>query len=85
MTHWCDDLSKYTFEQVLLLKAENRAWNKELRIQATVLVNTRLARSISQEQYAERRKVAHEEVAECRRRAGILEDKLVVLAPSLRP
>ena len=70
---------------MLLLKTENRAWNKELRVQATALVNTRLARSISQEQYAERRKLAYEEVAECRRRAGILEDKLVILAPGLRP
>jgi hypothetical protein len=52
--------------------AENRAWNKRLREQTVMLVNTRLAKTITQEEYAARRNRANHDAAECQRRAEML-------------
>jgi len=54
------------------MQAENRAWNKELRVRATTLVNNRLAKGISMEDYAASRERAASDAAECKRRAMIL-------------
>ena len=73
MSLWREDLSACTLDEVLSWLAENRAWSKELRRETNTLVNSRLANDISQADYLERRKLAHEHAAECRRRANILE------------
>jgi hypothetical protein len=73
MQHWGEDFSTCTWEEVLARVAENRAWSKELRLRTSALVNTRLAKTISQADYVASRKLAHEDAAECRRRAVVLE------------
>jgi len=74
---WCEDFSACTLEDVLGWRAENRAWNKELRTKTSSLVNSRLANQISQADYLENRKVAHAEAAECKRRASILDTQIL--------
>ena len=51
---------------------ENRAWNKALRCRVAALVNRRLAKQISLEEYAISRQQENENAAECRRRGAIL-------------
>jgi hypothetical protein len=67
-----DDLSACTFQEVLGRQAENREWSKELRRKSSLLVNSRVAKSISQAEYLEGRKLTHEEMDECQRRAAVL-------------
>ena len=57
-----------------LLKAdgENRARNKDVRARTADLLNRRLARAITMDQYVETRKNLNEEAAECKRRASLL-------------
>jgi hypothetical protein len=64
-------------DEVLGWLAENRAWSKELRLKTNLLVNRRLANEISQADYLANRKLAHEDAAECRRRASILDAQMV--------
>jgi len=73
MQVWPEDLTICTMEEVLACVAENRAWSKELRLRTNNLVNTRLAKTISQADYVAHRKRAHEDAVECRRRASVLE------------
>jgi hypothetical protein len=73
MLLWPEDFSGCSLEEVLARVAENRAWSKELRLKTNNLVNTRLAKTISQDDYIASRKRAHEDAAECRRRATVLE------------
>jgi hypothetical protein len=72
MPQWSGDFTGFSLEEVLRSQAENRTWHKELRLKNTALVNNRLAKRISMDEYAENRKLAHEETAECQRRAAIL-------------
>jgi hypothetical protein len=74
---WPEDLSTFTLEDVIVSQAENRAWSRELRLKSTALVNSRLAKTISQDEYAANRKLSHEETAECRRRAAILVNEII--------
>jgi hypothetical protein len=76
MSQWREDFSASTLEEVLGQQAENRAWSKELRRKANALVNSRLANDITLDDYIANRKLAHEEAAECRRRAEILEAQI---------
>jgi hypothetical protein len=69
---WPDDLSGLSHEAVLNYLAENRAWNKRLREGTAALVNTRLAKTITQEEYASNRKRTTQDAAECFRRASML-------------
>ena len=63
-------------EEILKSQAENRAWSKELRRKNSELVNSRLANHITLADYAADRKLVHEETAECRRRASILDTQI---------
>jgi hypothetical protein len=72
MSQWQEDFSTCSLEDIFTSQAENRAWSKELRLKGAALVNSRLAKAISQDEYTENRKVSHTETAECRRRAAIL-------------
>jgi len=76
MSSWPEDFSTCTLKEVLGWQAENRAWNKELRLKTNSLVNSRLAKDITQDDYLENRKRVHEEAAECRRRANILDAQI---------
>jgi hypothetical protein len=57
-------------------KTENREWNKTLRHRVTVLVDSRLAKRISPEEYAVDRQEGNEDAAECRRRQIILDNEI---------
>jgi hypothetical protein len=76
MQPWAEDFSTFTWKEVLARLAENRAWSKELRLKASALVNTRLAKTISQADYVASRKRALEDEVECRRRALLLESHI---------
>jgi hypothetical protein len=73
MPPWSENYSASNLEEVLQKQAENRAWSKELRRKANVLVNSRLSNDISLADYLASRKVGHEESAECRRRANLID------------
>jgi hypothetical protein len=82
MSPWPEDFSTCTLEEVMAWLAENRAWGKELRSKSNSLVNSRLAKSITQDDYLLNRQRAHEEAAECRRRASILDAQIATLRSS---
>jgi hypothetical protein len=78
MPFWPDDLSGLSQQAVLNYMVENRAWNKRLREGTVALVNTRLANTITQEEYASNRERANQDVAECFRRARMLVRDLAI-------
>jgi hypothetical protein len=67
-----ENISACDLDEIFAMQAENRAWNKELRSLASALVNTRLAKNISMEEYTASRQHATHEAAECKRRAMAL-------------
>jgi len=69
---WPDKIEERNLDEMFRLQAENRAWSKQLRLEAQVLVNTRLAKTISMEEYTVSRQQAAERTEECRRRAATL-------------
>jgi hypothetical protein len=73
---WREDFTTCSLEEIMARHAENRAWSKELRLKTNALVNTRLARTISLADYMASRKLAHDDAAECRRRASVLERQI---------
>jgi hypothetical protein len=73
---WPDDLTRRSLTEVLQFKSENREWNKTLRHRVTVLVNSRLAKRISLEEYALDRQLGNEDAAECSRRQIILDTEI---------
>ncbi|HSP69681.1 MAG TPA: hypothetical protein VLN48_18285 [Bryobacteraceae bacterium] len=73
MPPWSENYSASSLEEVLQKQAENRAWSKELRRKANVLVNSRLSNDITLADYLASRKLGHEESAECRRRANLID------------
>ena len=72
MPSWPDDLSTCTLEEIFTSEIDNRAWYKELRLQNTALVNNRLAKNISLDEYASTRRQTTEAAAECKRRGSVL-------------
>jgi hypothetical protein len=77
MSNWREDFNDSSLQEVLESQAENRVWSKELRRQSTLLVNSRLAKVISQADYLSTRSQADKDAIECRRRANILQSHLV--------
>jgi hypothetical protein len=77
MSLWREDFSDSSLQEVLESQAENRVWSKELRRKSTALVNSRLAKDISQADYLSNRSLADKDAIECRRRANILQSHLV--------
>jgi len=69
---WPDDFSGLSDRVVLNYMNENRAWNKTLRERTVALVNTRLAKTITKEEYASKRNRGNKDTAECLRRASML-------------
>jgi hypothetical protein len=79
MPLWCEeDVATFSLDQVFQQVVENRMWSKELRRKNNSLVNSRLAKEITQDDYLTERKLAHAEAEECRRRATILDAQLVL-------
>jgi len=72
MPVWPENLEERSLDEMFRLQAENRAWSKQLRMETQALVNTRLAKNISMEEYASSRILAAQSSAECRRRAETL-------------
>ena len=72
MTLTAEELSGWSLADVMKSEAENRAFSKELRAITTALVNSRLAKEITVDQYNVGRKRANEDAAECRRGREIL-------------
>jgi len=85
MSPWREDLLTSTLEEILGWQDENRAWSKDLRRKVNALVNSRLANEISLSDYVANRKLAHEDAAECRRRAAILDAQMVHRAGGALP
>ena len=69
-------MSRSSLEEVLRAETENRAWSKTLRQRASALLNSRLAKAISFEEYAVFRQQANEDAAECKRQGRILIDEI---------
>jgi hypothetical protein len=72
MPDFPENIAVRSLDEIFAIQAENRAWNKELRALASALVNTRLAKGISLEDYTASRQRATHEAAECKRRAMLL-------------
>ena len=77
MRPWSEDFSGCGLDDLLQSQTENRAWGKELRRRNNDLVNSRLANHISQADYFTDRKRVHDESAEYRRRATILDTQIL--------
>ena len=76
MPTWTEDLSSRTFDEIVRSLDENRAWHRELRLKASALVNSRLAKEIRSEEYAVNREIGKQDAAECKRRGSILAREL---------
>jgi len=76
MPAWCEDFTTASLDEVIQSQAANRAWSKELRARSATLVNNRLAKLISQDDYLNDRRLVDHEAAECRRRAAILDTQI---------
>ena len=76
MNTWREGFSSASLQEVLDSQAANQLWSKELRRKSDELVNSRLAKNISQSEYLLTRSVAQKEASECRRRSMILLDQL---------
>ena len=73
---WIEDLPQRSLGEVLHTKAENSQWSKRLRKRLAVLVENRLAKCISQEEYELVRQQHNEDTAECKRRRTQLDTEL---------
>jgi hypothetical protein len=73
---WIEDLPQRSIGEVLDTKAQNIEWSKMLRRRLSLLVEDRLAKCISQEQYELARREYHQDTAECQRRRTQLENEL---------
>jgi len=67
-----DDLATLSQADLVRLRIENRAWSNELRRRMAALVNSRMAKKISHEEYSTSRKTAKDEMAECNRKMAML-------------
>jgi len=72
MQFFPENIAARSLDELFTMQAENRAWNKQLRSQASALVNTRLAKNISLEEYAATRQRAAHDAEECKRRSMAL-------------
>ena len=73
---WNADLSTTTIDEVVKLQTENRASDKEIRLEIRTLVNRRLAKENTAEEYVVKRKIANQATEEFRRRSTLLSDEL---------
>jgi hypothetical protein len=76
MRSWSENLAACSLEEVLQSQIDNREWGKRLRLHSLDLVNSRLAKAISLDEYKASRNRAKHDAQECRRRALLLVDEL---------
>ena len=76
MKEWPDNLTEQSLEALQRLRDQNRALAKELRLKSAALVNSRLAKQISLEDYAAGRLSGVDSAEECKRRALEVENEL---------
>ena len=76
MPEWSENLSGWSLDELQGLRTENRALAKELRLKSAALINKRLAKEISLEDYVAGRQLGTEAAAECKRRAIALENEI---------
>ena len=67
-----EELSKLSEADVVRLRIETRAWSREIRRCMAELVDRRMAKQISHEEYTASRATALSQRAECDRRAALL-------------
>ncbi|HEY3441427.1 MAG TPA: hypothetical protein VGK29_11770 [Paludibaculum sp.] len=67
-----DQVSMLSEAEVIGLRIETRAWSREIRRCMIELVNNRIAKRISHEEYMASRSAALDERAECDRRTALL-------------
>ena len=73
---WTDELLQGSLGEVLQSKAENSEWSKRLRKEVSMLVESRLSKLISHEEYESDRVQYKEDAAECKRRHNLLENEI---------
>jgi hypothetical protein len=76
MPEWAENLSGWSLNELQAMRTENRARAKELRLKSASLINKRLAKEISLEDYMSGRQSGTEAAAECKRRAIALENEI---------
>ncbi len=76
MEHWSDDLSAASLMDLASLQVENRIWGKDLRRLAQSLVESRLSKVISQDEYFHGRNRGQAEAVECHRRAAVISTQM---------
>ncbi len=76
MPEWPENLSGWSLDELQRFRDENRALAKELRLKSATLINRRLAKEISLEEYMEGRQLGNESAAECKRRALAIENEI---------
>ncbi len=81
---WTTDLATTTIEEVVKLQNENRASDKVTRLEIRTLVNRRLAKEITAEEYVVKRKIANQASAEFKRRSALLNEELATRSGNRR-
>jgi len=85
MPDWSEQFSNArSLEDVARLQEENRAWHKQIQRKTNILMDSKLAKEINQEEYATQRRSVNEEAAECHRRNRILARELSNVRESRR-
>lgn len=69
---WTDDLSSYSWEDILRSQSENREWYKQVRVRISTLIDSKLEKRIGSDEYSAGRRAMGEDVTECRRRLQML-------------
>ena len=77
MSSWPDDLRTFSLKQLVALRDENKVWNQELRYTIAALVNRKLSKQISSQEYAVQRGQVNEQLAECQRRGAVLVEEIL--------
>lgn len=76
MPEWPEDLSSWSLDELQRCRTEYRAMAAQLRQEAAALINRRLAKQISMEDYVSGRKLEAESASECKRRSVALENEI---------
>ena len=76
MPEWPENLSGLNLDELQRLRAENRALAKEIRLKSATLINSRLAKQVSLEDYVASRQIGNDTAAECKRRAIAIENEI---------
>lgn len=69
---WPENLTKLTIEELGVLHRRNEVWAKQLRLQVKLLMDTKTAGQISEDQYANQITITNKDIAECVRRRQLL-------------